>query len=100
MANEAHPVTGPTLTCNETHIPDMGGAGAIKAAGSKRATYPSKDQGCFRGAETAGQLTATQDGSGSPTDHGYLLRKRYPKHAGEAAEIHGPLKAKFNGGTP
>jgi hypothetical protein len=96
MAEHKTSVTGPTLDCNETHVPDMGGAGAITQKGSM-AAYPSKDQGCFHGAQTAGELTATQCGSGEPTDHEYLLRKEYPKHGGEHAEIHGPLKAKFNG---
>jgi hypothetical protein len=96
MTEHKTSVTGPVIHCNETHVPDNGGAAGIKPEGSM-ASYPSKDQGCFRGAQTAGELTASQSGSGGPVDHEYLLRKTYPKHGGEAAEIHGPLKAKFNG---
>lgn len=87
MANTAHPVTGPTIHCNETHVPDNGGAAAIRQT-DHMAAYPSKDQGRFSGA-TPDQ----NDMPGAPL----ALRKEYPKHAGEAAEIHGPLKAKFNG---
>ena len=88
MAEHETSVTGPTLDTNSTHVPCMGGAGGVEREAST-AAYPSKSQGCFKGA------TPVQDDMpGAPL----ALRKSYPKHAGEAAEIRGPLTAKFNGG--
>lgn len=86
-------VTGPVLHCNETHVPDNGGAAKIKAdgAGGFKGLYPHQDQGRFVG----GQPTCS-DYPGEPLH----LMKSYPKHSGENAEIHGHFKSKFNGGTP
>jgi len=78
MAEHKTSVTGPTIHCNETHVPDSGGAAAIKSEGHK-AAYPSKSQGTFRPLKTAGELTASKAGPGGPEDHKYFLAKSYEK---------------------
>lgn len=65
---------GPTITCNDPAItqPDAD----VKPTISKQI---AEDVSTFRPLETAGELTATQSGSGGPTDHPYFLEKSYDK---------------------
>jgi hypothetical protein len=65
---------GAIFHCNETHIPTM------------NADKPPRDSksigekgGLFKPVEEAGHLTASQVGSGGPTDREYPLRKEYDK---------------------
>jgi hypothetical protein len=73
---------GPTITCNETLIPTPN---ADKAP-MKTKVVASRGDGPISLTNTASQLTASQGGSGGPTDPPYALDKSYPKHKGEHAE--------------
>lgn len=67
---------GPTITCNETLIPTPNADKPAKESKviSDRASHS------FKPTDTAGDKTATQSGSGSPTDRPYPLATRYDKH--------------------
>jgi len=66
---------GATFTANETHIPSM------DADKPPMATKILNSDGkwLFKPTDTACDLTASQRGSGEPTDHPYLLKKSYEK---------------------
>jgi hypothetical protein len=69
--------TGPTFTCNSTHIPTMNADKAPKES----KTIASKQGGAIniKTHETAGDLTASQTGDGMPTNKPYPLKDRYDK---------------------
>lgn len=66
---------GPTITCNETLIPTPS---ADKAA--KTSKLIAARDGHFSPESTAGDLTATESGSGGPCDRTYPLARSYEKH--------------------
>jgi hypothetical protein len=65
---------GPTLTENKSHI-EQPNADVFPRISKQIA----EDVSTFRPLETAGELTATQSGSGGPADHHYFLEKEYDK---------------------
>jgi hypothetical protein len=67
--------TGPTITCNRTHIPTPN---ADKPAKSSK-VIASRSGSSFRVPNTSGDLTASQTGSGGPSNKPYGLKTRYDK---------------------
>ena len=65
---------GPTLTCNDPALTQPN-ADVFPRISKQLA----EDVSTFRPLETAGELTASQSGSGGPTDHPYFLEKSYDK---------------------
>jgi hypothetical protein len=77
-----HEGEGPTITCNRTLIDSPN---ADKAP-MKTKVVASRGDGPITLTKTSGDLTASQTGSGGPTNQPYCLQKSYPKHGGEHAE--------------
>ncbi len=67
---------GPTFTANETHIPTMN-ADKPPSETKVKSDKPWFDPHTHH--ESADALTASQNGSGSPTDRPYPLKKEYRK---------------------
>jgi hypothetical protein len=72
--------TGPTITCNDPPLTQP--YADVKPVISKQI---AEDVSTFRPLETAGELTATQSGSGGPTDHPYFLEKSYDKKGAKSS---------------
>ena len=66
---------GPTFTANRTHIPSTN---ADKMPKETKLLSSGKDS-LFEMTDTACDLTASQHGSGEPTDRPYGLKKSYEK---------------------
>lgn len=67
---------GPTFTENSTHIPTMN---ADKPAPMSKLIKADKSTVEIGEHETASDLTASQSGSGGPTDRPYALARSYEK---------------------
>jgi hypothetical protein len=72
--------TGPTLTVNKPALTQP--YADVKPVISKQI---AEEVSKFRPLETAGELTATQSGSGGPTDHPYFLSKEYDKKGAKSS---------------
>lgn len=70
-----HQATGPTLTCNESHIPAMNAD-----VPSKHKQLGERATGGFKPTDTATDKTASQHGSGGQSDRPYPLQRSYEKH--------------------
>lgn len=76
-----HQATGPTLTCNESHIPAMNAD-----VPSKHKQLGVRSTSGFKPQQTVASKTATQSGSGAPSDREYPLKKSYEKSGAHSSQ--------------